>query len=102
MRGGYTLSVRQWIDKPYRSKQHEIYNQNKPIGVERIRIEYNAKRDEIIPLVNGQFVCAARIASNDGLTLDDFKDWFVGEKRHKEDCIFNGVIIHFTQFRYAS
>lgn len=101
-RGGYELSVRQWIDKPYRSKQREIHTQNEPIGVERIRIDYNANRDEIIVHVNGQFVCAARIASNDGLSLDDFKDWFVGERRHKEDYIFSGVVIHFTEFRYAS
>ena len=27
-RGGYALSIRQWIDKPYRSKQREIHVQN--------------------------------------------------------------------------
>ncbi len=101
-RGGFSLSVRQWIDKPYRSKQREIYTSDTPIGVERIRIEYRRKTDEIIAHVNGEFVCAARLASNDGLSLDDFKDWFVGERRHNENYTFNGVVIHFTSFRYAS
>jgi len=101
-RGGFSLSVRQWIDKPYCSKQREIYTSDTPIGVERIRIEYRRKTDEIIAHVNGEFVCAARLASNDGLSLDDFKDWFVGERRHNENYTFNGVVIHFTSFRYAS
>ncbi len=99
--GRYSLSVRQWIDKPYRSKQREIYTSDTPIGVEKVRIEYRHKKDEIIAHVNGEFVCAARLASNDGLSLDDFKDWFVGEKRHNENYIFTGVIIHFTNFRYT-
>jgi len=100
-RGGYSLSVRQWIDKPYRSKQREIYASDTPIGVEKIRIEYRHKKDEIIAHVNGEFVCAARIAANDGLSLDDFKDWFVGDKRHKENYVFSGGVIHFTNFRYT-
>lgn len=100
--GKYLLSVRQWIDKPYRSKQREINRIDTPIGVEKVRIAYNAERDEIIAHVKGQFVCATQLASNDGMSLNDFKDWFAGDKRHKEDCIFNGVVIHFTSFRYAS
>ncbi|MCM1075971.1 MAG: hypothetical protein NC548_45595 [Lachnospiraceae bacterium] len=99
--GKYRLSIRQWSDKPYRSKQEEICFTDVPIRVEKIHIEYNCKTDEITAQVSGQDIDPVLLAKNDGLSLDDFKDWFVGENRRKSDYTFNGVVIHFTRFRYA-
>ncbi len=36
------------------------------------------------------------LIKNDGLTIDEFRDWFVPE----DHSIWNGRIIHFTDFRY--
>ena len=36
-----------------------------------------------------------QLAANDGMTLDDFVSWFF-----KTSNTFEGVIIHFTDFRY--
>lgn len=99
-RGGYTLSIRQWIDKPYRSKQREIHSQNEPISVQRVRMHYNSKTDNIDVQVEHTLVDTEYIAKNDGLSLEDFKDWFFGSVRHQEDADFNGVVIHFKTFSY--
>lgn len=99
--GAYRLSLRQWSDKPYRSKQTEICFTDVPIGVEKIRIEYKHDTDEITSQIKGEAMDPERLAKNDGLSLEDFKDWFVGDNRYKSDCVFDGVVIHFTQFRYV-
>lgn len=98
--GGYTLSIRQWIDKPYRSKQREIHTTDTPIRVQRISMRYDSKTDSINATVGHTLVDTEYIAKNDGLSLEDFKDWFFGNVRHKEDSDFNGVVILFTQFSY--
>lgn len=99
-RGGYMLSIRQWTDKPYRSKQREIYAQNEPIRVQKVTMHYDSKNDSINVSVEHTLVDAEYIAKNDGLSLEDFKDWFFGSVRHKEDAHFNGVVIHFKPFSY--
>lgn len=99
-RGGYTLSIRQWIDKPYRSKQREIHTQNEPIRVQKVVMHYDSKNDSINVSVEHNLVDAEYIAKNDGLSLEDFKDWFFGSVRHKEDADFKGVVIHFRPFSY--
>lgn len=99
-RGGYALSIRQWTDKPYRSKQREIYVQNEPIRVQKVAMHYDSKNDNINVSVEHTLVDAEYIAKNDGLSLEDFKDWFFGSIRHKEDAHFNGVVIHFKPFSY--
>ena len=87
--GKYVLSVRQWSGVPRRSKQREVYNTEEEIGVEHIAMNYSADEIELL-------------AKNDGTTVDDFKDWFFWKQRNKEDATFNGVIVHFTPFRYAN
>ena len=39
-----------------------------------------------------------QLARNDGMTLEEFKDWFFGQGLDR--TVFSGVIIHFTDFRY--
>ena len=99
-RGGYALSIRQWIDKPYRSKQREIHVQNEPIRVQKVYMHYDSTKDSVDVSVEHTLVDAEYIAKNDGLTLEDFKDWFFSNVRHKEDADFNGVVIHFRPFSY--
>ncbi len=94
--GRAKLSVREWLDKPYHSKQVILreYTSLKGIGIQKVDIDYfdyfafisvddrlmmPEKRNEII--------------LNDGLNNFDFEDWF-------KKPLLEGVIIHFTDLRY--
>lgn len=99
-RGGYYLSIRQWLGKPYRTKQEEIRQIHHPIGVQRISLHWYADREELKAVVDGVEVNPKQIAKNDGLSYEDFVDWFF-EGEMEEDAHFDGVVIHFTPFRYT-
>jgi hypothetical protein len=87
------LSLREWEDKPYRSKQREIFACLKDeVGIQKI---------ELTPL--GWFiddidsdVKTKEIAENDGLSIEDFIDWF---KNYPKEPM---AVIHFTKFRYRN
>lgn len=101
-RGNFYLSVRQWSAKPYNSPQVEIKRIFEPIGIQRIELKYHADNDTITAKIDGREWLDAdcyEIAKNDGLSIPDFKEWFFG-REPKEDKVFRGVIIHFTDFRY--
>lgn len=94
------MSVRQWSDKPYRSKQQEIKSLSK-VGYERITMQYNPISGSVKAVVNGkQFSDVKKIAENDGLKWEEFVDWFFGQGMNK--TLFQGIIIHFTDFRYSN
>lgn len=103
VRAGFAvLSIRKWSGKPYRSKQVEIARitkDNNP-GVQRAFIKYSDLTG-YEALIDGWELFGAnereQLAKNDGLTGDDFSEWFF--KRGKIDE-FSGVVIHFTNFRY--
>lgn len=99
--GKFFLSLRQWSDKPYRSPQVEIRELNKSqVGYERITMQYNPETGCIKAVVGGkQYPDIRQIAENDGMSLDDFTDWFFGQGTGR--TLFQGVIIHFTKFRYS-
>ena len=101
-RGKFYLSIRQWSGRPYNSTQVEIAQRNNPIGVQPIELYYHADNDTITAKIDGREWLDAdcyTIAKNDGLSVQDFKEWFFG-KDPQEDKVFTGVIIHFTDFRY--
>lgn len=84
------LSVRQWQGRPYNSEQEELAKLDK-IGLQYIRILPGEKEPQVF--VNNKPVPVEEVAKNDGLSVEDFMEWF-GSKP------FTGVIIHFTDFRY--
>lgn len=92
-KGEACLSIRQWTGKPYRSKQVEIARLTREdgIGIERLTF---ARSTHILPYINYKPVCVARLANNDGLTIDDWKEWFKDYDLSKPLAI-----IHFTKFR---
>ena len=101
-RSKFYLSIRQWSGRPYKSPQVEIAQRNNPIGVQPIELYYHADNDTITAKIDGREWLDAdcyTIAKNDGLSVQDFKEWFFGKDPH-EDKVFTGVIIHFTDFRY--
>ncbi len=101
-RGKFYLSIRQWSGRPYNSPQVEIAQRHNPIGVQPVELYYHADNDTITAKIDGREWLDAdcyTLAKNDGLSVQDFKEWFFG-KDPKEDKVFKGGIIHFTDLRY--
>lgn len=92
--GNAVLSVRIWDGQPYRSKQLEIFNykQGHGIGIEKLDDPSNF----VFAPIEGKTIPWEVVAKNDGLTFEDFCEWF--KVRSKIPM----VIIHFTDFRYAN
>lgn len=95
-KGDMYLSLREWTDKPYNSPQEE-WKQVENVGLQRIRIEYCKDTGCIMTVIDGKAIDPIVTAKNDGLDLSDFVEWFFGSKKSK---VFEGVVIHFTDFRY--
>ncbi len=103
LRGEACLSVRQWSDKPYSSKQIEIacLTADDGIDVEELRFEpddfgcewavHNRADDWCRPIPS------KKLAMNDGLSLEDWYEWFNMPQYDKSKPF---AIIHFTNFRY--
>ena len=82
------VSIREWIGKPYKSKQKHIKSIHNPSLQKIIYLdgEYyvDTKKIDIVTL-----------AHNDGLSVEDFKEWFKGTPNYS-----TLALIHFTNFRY--
>jgi hypothetical protein len=90
------LSVREWTGRPYNSEQRELFRFDK-IGLQHVTMTYGS--DDAYPQVwiDDRQVPIQEVAKNDGLSVHDFVEWFFG--KNKEN-VFEGVVIHFTDFRY--
>ena len=100
--GKAMLSVRQWTGKPYRSKQVEIRTLTKDdlIGIQKLEIvkeKYNSRTIYLL-YIDGKQVDGSMLrvlAENDGLSTDDWIEWFKHYNFNKPLAI-----IHFTPLRY--
>jgi hypothetical protein len=112
---GGVLSVRQWSRNPYRGPQEIIIDiPAEIIGVQKLTLWINKRTDiyakgEKCPIhticeweafVEGNIIPVSVLAKNDGLTLEDFKNWFKPVFEEKKANILNFAIIQFTTFRY--
>jgi len=113
---GGVLSVREWIGKPYKKPgQNKIIDiPAKDIEVQKLILWKDKRKDyyaieEIAPIhtiyeweatVNGNNIPITVLASNDGLTVEDFKAWFLPVFEKRKTDILELAIIHFTKFRY--
>jgi hypothetical protein len=109
--GKACLSLRYWSGKQNRSKQIEFLRLTKDDGICLQPIIISDNRDYFVakPFNIGEIITNAdlvnisktdedllilsQISKNDGLSVDDFKDWFKGRQ-------FVGVIINLTNFKY--
>ena len=95
--GRAVIELFYWADKPYRSKQIVFATLDKDSGCGIQKIEFN--NNEINEPLVGRYLLRkidiAHISQNDGLSFQDFKDWFKSYDLSKPM-----VIIHFTKFRY--
>ncbi|MBR6931124.1 MAG: hypothetical protein IKH61_13000 [Bacteroidales bacterium] len=99
------LSIRQWSGKPYASKQELITNlcAADRIGLqELVFVDGDINRPHIVKepdLFNPERtlipVDIYDLATNDGLTIQDWLDWFKGY-----DLTESMAVIQFTGFRY--
>lgn len=90
--GKAILSLRYWSGKPYNSKQVEFCKLDKDSGIGIQKIEsfiwqYAICENKTIEIED--------ISKKDGLSFEDFKEWFKGYDLSKPMAI-----IHFTNFRY--
>lgn len=95
--GRAIISLRKWEGKPYNSKQVEIMQLTKDdkIGVESLVLSANIICGKVGE--SEELIAANRIALNDGLPIEDFKEWFKG---YTGDHLL--AIIHFTSLRYSN
>jgi hypothetical protein len=105
--GKAILSLRYWSGKPYNSKQVEFMQLNKfsGIGVQMLEFILNSVNlpfidnfDKNMSMTSEQGVEIAKyLSKNDGLSFEDFKEWFKFDKHKYSEPM---AIIHFTNFRY--
>lgn len=88
--GEAILSIRYWSGKPYNSKQIEI-TQLSRITVEKLEDPANF----VFAPIEGKNVDWELVAKNDGLSFEDFCEWF--KVRSSKPM----AIIQFTDFKYG-
>lgn len=100
--GDFQLSLREWSGKPYNSRQVErLRYGGDTLGYQRISMAYDPVSDDLKVVIDGRrFTDLETLAHNDGLSLDDFKCWMFGATKSTDKQLFQGIIIHFTDFRY--
>ena len=97
--GKGVLSIRQWVGKPYKSKQVEIAQLTTKDGVGIQKLSFDKHKVGVPSLknfnINGKYIDREILANNDGLSKEDWQEWFRGYDLSKPMAI-----IHFTDFRY--
>ena len=101
-RGEACLSVRQWTGKPYCSKQVEIARLTAEDGIGLERLVFTKGHDLGEWTVHNDedwctHVKPELLAMNDGLSLEDWTEWFNNPAYDKTQPF---AIIQFTKFRY--
>lgn len=98
--GEAVLSIRQWVGKPYGkgSTQREIARLTREdgIGLQRLDFPHGTLSTAWIDWGKRRLSCPLEgLANNDGLSLADWREWFISYDLSKPMAI-----IHFTKYRY--
>jgi len=93
-RGEACLSIRIWSGKPYASKQIELCRLTKEDGIGLQKLQF-FRGSLCYPTIDGKPCDCTEVAANDGLSLDDWLDWF-----RSYDISKPLAVIHLTPFRY--
>ena len=102
--GHAVLSVRQWSGKPYEKGSHQIeiarltklYTQRVVMGASTKPFRQSwAYIDD--GLKKTRYIDIQSVATNDGLSLEDFVSWF---NLYENNEPYRGVILHCTDMRY--
>ena len=92
------LDVREWTGRPYNSEQRRLAEFQR-IGLQHITMTYSSTDAVPQAWVGGKKIPVEELAKNDGLSTEDFIEFFFGSKLYNSNT-FEGVVIHFTDFRY--
>ena len=103
--GTAVLSLRYWSGKPYNSPQVEFarLTAGNGVGVQMVHIDLsvpsipNFYMPEYSTRDIDGFPSVCHIPMNDGLSVEDFAEWFINGKYDLSQPM---AIIHFTPFRY--
>lgn len=90
------LSVREWTGRPYNSEQREFARYDK-IGLQHITMTYDSEDAYPKIWIDNKKVPVEVVAKNDGLSVENFVEWFFGNSKSN---VFEGVVVHFTSFKY--
>lgn len=96
--GEAVLSIREWVGKPYGkgSTQREIIRLTRECGIGMQKLEFKEiGKGFNAAVIDGKPWPREILANNDGLSLQDWREWFKGY-----DLTKPMAIIHFTNFRY--
>jgi len=98
---GDVVSVRQWSGVPYRSRQ-VVLRDGVGITVYPVEIMHSCCEGQhsVTVRVGGAIVDAVRFIYNDGLSLEDFIDWFFPHWRITPVRYWRGSVISFNGRRY--
>ena len=102
-RGEACLSIRLWTGKPYCSKQVEIarLTAEDGIGLEMLQFKKGHEWGEWVIADREDYWCThvkpSTLAMNDGLSLEDWTEWFNNPAYDKSQPL---AVIQFTNFRY--
>lgn len=103
-KGYAVINLRQWSGRPYRSKTVLICTLTSKDGIGIQRLNFGWRGENQVPIIEGWYMdgshgCKRELAQNDGLSLEDWQNWF---KSHDKDRPTDKslAIIHFTKFRY--
>lgn len=94
--GKACLSVRQWTGAPYRSKQEEIARLTAQDGVKVQMVKFRGNDLADPRLAAKWHLNPKTLAANDGLTFEDWQEWFKDYDRSQPLAI-----IQFTDFYYG-
>lgn len=97
-RGEAVLDIRQWSGKPYRSKQEKIatLTAKDGVGVQLLTVEGENIENATLKVAGAVLrLPHTKLAANDGLSEQDWHEWFKGY-----DLTKPMAIIHFTHYRY--
>lgn len=96
--GEACLSIREWVGKPYGkgSTMREIVRLTRECGIGIQKLEFkDIGKGFNAAVIDGKPWPRETLANNDGLSLQDWREWFKGY-----DLTKPMAIIHFTNYRY--
>lgn len=103
---GGVLSIREWIGKPYKKPgQNTIVDiPAEIIGIQKLVLSKSLGTLNAMVYIPDDMIwkCISiqELAHNDGLTIEEFKAWFLHLFEKEKAEILDFAIIHFTKFRY--
>lgn len=97
--GEAVISVRQWEGRPYFSRQITLGCVTAESGIGIQKLTFQLDRDGCASFnffdIDGKYSELTELATNDGLSVEDWKEWFRGYDFSKPMAV-----IHFGKFRY--